>query len=112
MSLLIINGPNLNMLGQRNTAIYGTLTLEDIQNRVMERAQELGVGENIKFIHGESSIQPLLVNYDLGLHVSPEETGPLVLLEYFAQGLPFLSYRTGQVSEKAYREFPKFFMSR
>ena len=66
--------------------------------------------ENIKFIHGESYIQPLLANYDLGLHVSPEETGPLVLLEYFAQGIPFLSYKTGQVSKKANQSFPSFFI--
>lgn len=38
MKLLIINGPNLNMLGQRESAIYGSLTLEDINANLIEKA--------------------------------------------------------------------------
>lgn len=41
--ILVINGPNLNRLGARDPALYGTLTLQDIQERLEERAQELGV---------------------------------------------------------------------
>ena len=42
MRILLINGPNLNTLGERETAVYGRLTLADIEAKVAERAAELG----------------------------------------------------------------------
>ena len=43
MKVLFLNGPNLNLLGQRETTIYGNLTLADIEQKVRERAGKLGV---------------------------------------------------------------------
>lgn len=43
MTYLVVNGPNLNTLGRRDPAIYGTLSLQEIQDRITRRSKELGV---------------------------------------------------------------------
>lgn len=40
--VLVVHGPNLNMLGQREPQIYGTMTLAEINARLVARAQALG----------------------------------------------------------------------
>jgi len=41
--ILVINGPNLNNLGKRDSSLYGTKTLSDIESDISSRASELGV---------------------------------------------------------------------
>ena len=41
-SLLLINGPNLNLLGKREPAVYGATSLDDVERKLAELAAELG----------------------------------------------------------------------
>ncbi|MCH7810596.1 MAG: type II 3-dehydroquinate dehydratase [Chloroflexi bacterium] len=42
MRILLINGPNLNLLGTRNPEVYGSMTLQNIVDRVTQRGEQLG----------------------------------------------------------------------
>ena len=43
MKVLVIHGPNINMLGRRDPAIYGSMTMEEINGKLAELAGSLGV---------------------------------------------------------------------
>ena len=49
-SILILNGPNLNLLGTRQPDVYGKTTLADIETMCRDKAKSLGFGIAFKII--------------------------------------------------------------
>lgn len=43
LTFLVIHGPNMNLLGRREPAIYGSMTLDQVNARISDLAKELGV---------------------------------------------------------------------
>ena len=74
MKILILNGPNLNLLGTREPDKYGSQTLSDIENYVLSIASELKVEVDFyqSNIEGElvNSIQSAKNKYD-GIVINP-----------------------------------------
>jgi len=73
MKILIIHGPNLNMLGKRKKEIYGDKTLDEVNSLLQQQAKELGVeiitfqsnseGTLIDFIQAESpAAEGIIIN--------------------------------------------------
>lgn len=79
--VFVLNGPNLNMLGLREPAIYGTETLSDVQKRTEARAAELGLtvdfrqsnfeGELVSWIQeGRDAASGIIINAGAYTHTS------------------------------------------
>lgn len=56
--ILLLNGPNLNLLGTREPDKYGNLTLADIESKLTQEAEQLGV----KLSHFQSNAEHELIN--------------------------------------------------
>lgn len=56
MKILVINGPNLNLLGQRDKSHYGSFTLEDIENKIKSNFS------NHKFEFFQSNVEGEIIN--------------------------------------------------
>ena len=57
-NILVLNGPNLNMLGKREPTIYGAQSLDDIMSSLTNKAQQL----NINLTHLQSNAEVELLN--------------------------------------------------
>lgn len=54
--VLIIHGPNLDLLGERETGIYGKDSLENINREIAQRGEELGMDCDIRQYNSEGAI--------------------------------------------------------
>ncbi len=54
--ILIVNGPNLNLLGKREPEVYGTETLDELNGKLADMAKELGVEVSFFQSNSESEI--------------------------------------------------------
>lgn len=92
----------LTIIGQAVDSDY----LSEIKQLIAEKKLE----ENIRFVHDCTEIQPILHQFDIALHTPVSESGPLVLIEYLAQGLPFVSFKTGEIAHMVESVFPEFIL--
>jgi 3-dehydroquinate dehydratase-2 len=81
MRLLLLNGPNLNLLGSREPGLYGAQTLEQIESTLSQQAADLGVelqcfqsnheGELVDRIHAaRGQVDGILINAGALTHSS------------------------------------------
>ena len=70
--VLVLNGPNLNLLGKRQPEIYGRLTLNQINRQIRDLAKELGVEVAIR----QSNSEGELVGW---VQEAPKEFGAIVI---------------------------------
>jgi 3-dehydroquinate dehydratase-2 len=80
MKILVLNGPNLNLLGTREADIYGSMTLEDINASLKKLAKELKVkltinqsnheGEIVDLIHNAKDYDAIVINPAAYTHTS------------------------------------------
>lgn len=91
--------------------IIGRILDTSYYRELCEKIEELDLNESIRFLTNVSDVQKELRRYALGIHTSELESGPLVLLEYIGQGLPFVSYYTGEISRRLAADVPNFFVN-
>jgi len=70
--ILVVNGPNLNLLGKREPEVYGTNTLDKLNGRLADMAKELGV--EVSFFQSNSESE--IINY---LHHEAFEANGLII---------------------------------
>lgn len=80
MKIVVINGPNLNALGTRDAAIYGTHTLADVEQLCQETAAKYGAsvtciqsnseGALVDAIHEARGCDGLIINAGAYTHTS------------------------------------------
>lgn len=60
LSILVLHGPNLNLLGKREPEVYGSETLEDIDTKLGSLASELGISLEVHQANGEGKLVDLV----------------------------------------------------
>jgi glycosyltransferase involved in cell wall biosynthesis len=80
--------------------IIGNIADEQYYEQLSAFINKNNLQQSIAFVHDFSNVQSILSQFTVALHCSFSESGPLVLVEYLAQGLPFVTYNTGEVVQQ------------
>lgn len=72
MKIYVLNGPNLNLLGDREPEVYGTTTLAEIEKMCGKRAADLG----IEVVFRQSNHEGVLIDW---IHEARQEADALVI---------------------------------
>ena len=106
MKLLVVNGPNLNMLGVREPDIYGAQTYAELCRRVKEHAEERGVSvELYQSNHEGDLIDRIQLAYGTvdGIVINPggyTHTSVALLDAVKAVGVPTVEVHISDVSKR------------
>jgi len=100
-----------NAESKYHLTIIGQVADKEYYEKIENIISKDGLKDDVEFVHNCSNIQPFLQQFDFALHTAVSESGPLVLIEYMAQGLPFLTYNTGEVVEEIKSKIPLAVMS-
>lgn len=87
--------------------VYGIKVEQDYYEEVTQLADD---NPNVNIIEGVTGFSNVYSQYSIAMHTSVDETGPLVLQEYLAAGLPFIAYNFGSVARAVSSELPELFM--
>ncbi|ACB85293.1 type II 3-dehydroquinate dehydratase [Natranaerobius thermophilus] len=74
MKIYVIHGPNINMLGNRESEHYGTQTLEELNSSIIKESESLGIEVEIFQFNSEGDIITKLQeanNYAQGVIINP-----------------------------------------
>lgn len=106
MNILVINGPNINMLGIREPGVYGTQSYRDLQNLLEDAANELGLCVTHYQSNHEGclvdTIQQALGVYD-GIVINPAaytHTSIAILDALKAVGIPAVEVHISDVDSR------------
>jgi 3-dehydroquinate dehydratase II len=106
MKILVLHGPNLNLLGTREPAIYGKLTLDEINSAISALALELGIEATIFQSNTEGAlidkIQSAIGSYD-GILINPAaytHTSVAIRDALSAAGLPTVEVHLSNIHSR------------
>ncbi len=116
VDILVLHGPNLNLLGKREPGFYGHTTLEKINNNLAEKARSAGIsidtqqsnheGELVDLIHraGADQVDFIIINPAAYTHTSVAMRDALS-----AVAIPFIEVHLSNVhSREAFRRHSYF----